>query len=105
MSSTWIVPLTVTNLSWIEETPTRPSSDWKFRIAGPGCHEAVGETLATSRTPITEPSRFRATTWTRTEPESGLRRKKRTTVDVVAWQSAGVAAELPAGNWSEDRSD
>src|SRR5215218_4474938 len=101
MSSTWTVPLTVRNLIWIDETPSRPSRDWRLRIAGPGCQEEPGETRATSRTPITDPSRFRATTWTRTVPLSGLRRKKRTTVDVVDWQSPGVEAELPAGSWSE----
>src|SRR5919202_5597265 len=105
MSSTWTVPLNVVNLSWIDDTPIRPSSDCRFRIAGPGCHDALGETRATSRTPMTCPTRFRATTWTLTLPESGLRTKKRTTVDVVDWQSAGVAAELPSGSWSEKRSD
>jgi hypothetical protein len=34
-------------------------------------------------------------------PESGLRRKKRTTVDVVDWQNDAEAAVLPAGSWSE----
>src|SRR5436190_7170431 len=101
MSSTWTVPLTVTNLSWIDETPSRPSSDCRFSTAGPACHDELGDSVAMSRTPTTEPSRPFATTWTRTLPPSGLRTKKRTTVEVVDWQKAGVDAELPAGSCRE----
>src|SRR5438309_2823266 len=97
MSSTWTEPLRVVNLSWIDEMPTRPHSESRFRIAGPGCQLEPGEMFEICTMPRIAPARFRRTTWTRTEPPSSLLTKKRSQVEVVPMHSFGVSAELPLG--------